>query len=141
MVVVLIGTEDVELELEPFDFRLPGVTSISADTHKFGYAPKGSSVIMYRSTEYIHHQVLQLSCTALLELSPVLCEPGLDRRHLHLAHPGRQVGQHRAVQTAGLVPQPAGRGGGQHLGGPGLPRQGGLHRRHPGRAPGRGGVC
>lgn len=31
-----------------FDFRLPGVTSISADTHKYGYAPKGSSVIMYR---------------------------------------------------------------------------------------------
>ena len=58
MVFILISAEDVELELEPFDFRLPGVTSISADTHKFGYAPKGSSVIMYRSTEYIHHQVL-----------------------------------------------------------------------------------
>ena len=34
-----------------FDFRLPGVTSISADTHKFGYAAKGSSVILYRSRE------------------------------------------------------------------------------------------
>ncbi|KAK3726980.1 hypothetical protein QZH41_014710 [Actinostola sp. cb2023] len=33
--------------LAPFDFRLDGVTSISADTHKYGYAPKGSSVIMY----------------------------------------------------------------------------------------------
>ena len=32
-----------------FDFRLPGVTSISADTHKFGYAAKGTSVILYRS--------------------------------------------------------------------------------------------
>ncbi|BFZ58252.1 hypothetical protein PYCC9005_005314 [Savitreella phatthalungensis] len=31
-----------------FDFRLPGVTSISCDTHKYGFAPKGSSVIMYR---------------------------------------------------------------------------------------------
>ena len=30
----------VGLHLEPFDFRVPGVTSISADTHKFGYAPK-----------------------------------------------------------------------------------------------------
>jgi len=29
------------------DFRVPGVTSISCDTHKYGYAPKGSSVIMY----------------------------------------------------------------------------------------------
>ena len=32
-----------------FDFRLPGVTSISCDTHKYGFAPKGSSIIMYRS--------------------------------------------------------------------------------------------
>ena len=34
--------------LPPFDFALPGVTSISCDTHKYGYAVKGSSVIMYR---------------------------------------------------------------------------------------------
>lgn len=33
----------------PFDFRLPGVTSISCDTHKYGFAPKGSSIIMYRN--------------------------------------------------------------------------------------------
>lgn len=35
----------------PFDtdFKLEGVTSISCDTHKYGFAPKGSSVIMYRS--------------------------------------------------------------------------------------------
>lgn len=32
----------------PFDFRIPGVTSISADAHKFGYGPKGTSVILYR---------------------------------------------------------------------------------------------
>ncbi|XP_061491240.1 sphingosine-1-phosphate lyase 1 isoform X2 [Rhineura floridana] len=35
-----------------FDFRVNGVTSISADTHKYGYAPKGSSLIMYRNEEY-----------------------------------------------------------------------------------------
>lgn len=34
-----------------FDFRVPGVTSISCDTHKYGFAPKGSSVIMYRNPE------------------------------------------------------------------------------------------
>ena len=33
------------------DFRLKGVTSISVDTHKYGFAPKGSSVIMYRSND------------------------------------------------------------------------------------------
>lgn len=34
-----------------FDFRLPGVTSISCDTHKYGFAPKGSSIIMYRNSK------------------------------------------------------------------------------------------
>lgn len=32
-----------------FDFEWPGVTSISADTHKYGYASKGTSVILYRN--------------------------------------------------------------------------------------------
>lgn len=31
-----------------WDFRNPGVTSISADLHKFGYAPKGASVLLHR---------------------------------------------------------------------------------------------
>ena len=34
-----------------FDFSLPGVTSISLDAHKFGYAMKGSSIILYRNPE------------------------------------------------------------------------------------------
>lgn len=34
-----------------FDFRLPGVTSISCDTHKYGFAPKGSSIVMYRNSK------------------------------------------------------------------------------------------
>lgn len=32
----------------PWDFRVDGVTSISADIHKLGYAPKGASVVLYR---------------------------------------------------------------------------------------------
>lgn len=43
-------------QVPEFDFRLPGVSSISADTHKYGYAPKGSSVIMYRHKTYLHYQ-------------------------------------------------------------------------------------
>lgn len=39
-----------------FDFRLPGVTSISADTHKYGYAAKGTSVVLYRGKELRHYQ-------------------------------------------------------------------------------------
>jgi glutamate/tyrosine decarboxylase-like PLP-dependent enzyme len=31
----------------PWDFRVPGVTSISADLHKYGYAPKGSSLLLF----------------------------------------------------------------------------------------------
>jgi len=34
--------------LAPWDFRVRGVTSISADLHKFGYAPKGVSVLLHR---------------------------------------------------------------------------------------------
>lgn len=39
-----------------FDFRLPGVTSISVDTHKYGFAPKGNSVVLYRSAEFRRYQ-------------------------------------------------------------------------------------
>ncbi|KAL0964238.1 hypothetical protein UPYG_G00321200 [Umbra pygmaea] len=42
--------------LAPFDFRVKGVTSISADTHKYGYAPKGSSVILYSDKKYRQFQ-------------------------------------------------------------------------------------
>ncbi len=46
---------------EPFDFRLPGVTSMSADVHKYGYAAKGVSVILYRHAELARHQVFATS--------------------------------------------------------------------------------
>ncbi len=39
-----LGVADIPL----FDFRVPGVTSISADTHKYGYAFKGSSTLLFR---------------------------------------------------------------------------------------------
>ncbi len=40
----------------PWDFRIEGVTSISADVHKLGYAPKGASVILYRDKGLRAHQ-------------------------------------------------------------------------------------
>ncbi len=40
----------------PFDFRVPGVTSMSCDTHKYGYAPKGTSVVLYRGQELRRYQ-------------------------------------------------------------------------------------
>ncbi|MFN3384536.1 MAG: pyridoxal phosphate-dependent decarboxylase family protein [Archaeoglobaceae archaeon] len=38
-------------KVEQFDFRVEGVTSISADLHKYGYAPKGASVVLFRSAD------------------------------------------------------------------------------------------
>ncbi|XP_022227563.1 sphingosine-1-phosphate lyase [Drosophila obscura] len=43
-------------KLRPFDFDVKGVTSISADTHKYGFAPKGSSVILYSEKKFKDHQ-------------------------------------------------------------------------------------
>ena len=40
----------------PFDFSVDGVTSMSADTHKFGFAPKGTSVVLYSSPDIRMHQ-------------------------------------------------------------------------------------
>ncbi len=40
-----------------FDFSVPGVTSVSADLHKYGYAAKGASVILYRSRELRRYQL------------------------------------------------------------------------------------
>ncbi|MDE3086076.1 MAG: aminotransferase class V-fold PLP-dependent enzyme [Acidobacteriota bacterium] len=53
---VLPWAERLGYPVPPFDFRLPGVTSMSADTHKFGYAAKGSSVVLYRSSELRRYQ-------------------------------------------------------------------------------------
>lgn len=51
--------EQLGYGIPPFDFRVPGVSSISADTHKYGYAFKGSSVVVFRdkalrNAQYFH---------------------------------------------------------------------------------------
>lgn len=43
--------------LPRWDYRVPGVTSISADIHKYGFAAKGASTITYRSLDLLRHQV------------------------------------------------------------------------------------
>jgi glutamate/tyrosine decarboxylase-like PLP-dependent enzyme len=48
---ILSFGERLGLPIPAFDFRLPGVTSISADTHKYGFALKGTSVLLYRTAE------------------------------------------------------------------------------------------
>uniref|UniRef100_A0A3B5L6B8 sphinganine-1-phosphate aldolase n=1 Tax=Xiphophorus couchianus TaxID=32473 RepID=A0A3B5L6B8_9TELE len=53
---LIVFMEKAGYSLAPFDFRVKGVTSISADTHKYGYAPKGSSVILYSDKKYRQYQ-------------------------------------------------------------------------------------
>jgi glutamate/tyrosine decarboxylase-like PLP-dependent enzyme len=43
-------------DIPPWDFRTPGVTSISADLHKYGYAIKGASVILHRPKANLRYQ-------------------------------------------------------------------------------------
>jgi len=45
----------------PCDFSVPGVTSISADTHKYAFAPKGSSVLMWRNKQWRSYQYFTTS--------------------------------------------------------------------------------
>jgi glutamate/tyrosine decarboxylase-like PLP-dependent enzyme len=53
---LLPWVERLGYDVPLWDFRVPGVTSISADTHKYGYALKGSSVLLYRSKDLRQHQ-------------------------------------------------------------------------------------
>jgi sphinganine-1-phosphate aldolase len=53
---VLPWAEKLGYPVPSFDFRLPGVTSMSADTHKYGYAAKGTSVVLYRGQALRHYQ-------------------------------------------------------------------------------------
>ncbi len=41
----------------PWDFRVPGVTSMSADVHKYGYCFKGVSTVMYRDRDLYQRQI------------------------------------------------------------------------------------
>ena len=53
---VLPWAKKLGYDVPTFDFSLRGVTSISADTHKYGYAAKGTSVVLYRGEELRHYQ-------------------------------------------------------------------------------------
>ncbi len=48
--------EKIGVQIPPFDFRVPGVTSISADIHKYGYSSKGASVVLYKNDELRSYQ-------------------------------------------------------------------------------------
>jgi glutamate/tyrosine decarboxylase-like PLP-dependent enzyme len=45
----------------PFDLRVRGVSSLSVDLHKYGYAPKGVSLLLHRTRDYARHQPFALT--------------------------------------------------------------------------------
>src|SRR4029077_12137211 len=54
---VLPFLERLGYAVPPWDFRVEGRTEISADVHKYGYCPKGASVILHRDADWFGHQV------------------------------------------------------------------------------------
>ena len=143
---VLPFVEMLGRDVPPWDFRVDGVSSISADIHKLGYAPKGVSVILHRTKE--------------LRALPDLRLRRLARRLLRVAEPaghpirpadGRGLGGHAAPRRRRLrradppdarrTPTRCARASGPSTGvtvlGDGrLPpdRHGGRHRRAPTRS-------
>ncbi len=61
-------------DIEPFDFSVPGVTSISADTHKYGYALKGTSVLCFADKSLRNDQYFYLTDWS----GGKYCSPGMD---------------------------------------------------------------
>src|SRR5260370_39436073 len=53
---ILPWGERLGLDIPRFDFRVPGVTSISADTHTYGDALKGAAGLLYRDRELRKYQ-------------------------------------------------------------------------------------
>ncbi|MDY7078484.1 MAG: aspartate aminotransferase family protein, partial [Chloroflexota bacterium] len=97
----------------PFDFRLPGVTSMSADTHKYGYAAKGTSVVLYRGLELRHHQYyISTDWPGGLYLSPTLAgsRPGALSAAcwaaiMAMGEQGYTEATKRILETAALIKQ------------------------------------
>jgi sphinganine-1-phosphate aldolase len=62
------------IKIPKFDFSLPGVTSISADLHKYGLCPKGISLLMYSKHEYRKYNYF----TYPHFMGGFYCTPGFD---------------------------------------------------------------
>ena len=66
--------QELGLPIPVFDFRLPGVTTISADTHKYGYALKGTSVLCFRDRALRNAQYFYLTDWS----GGKYCSPGME---------------------------------------------------------------
>jgi sphinganine-1-phosphate aldolase len=66
--------QELGYDVPVFDYRIPGVTSISADTHKYGYALKGTSVLTFRDKALRNAQYFFLTDWS----GGKYCSPGMD---------------------------------------------------------------
>jgi glutamate/tyrosine decarboxylase-like PLP-dependent enzyme len=66
--------QELGYDVPVFDYRLPGVTSISADTHKYGYALKGTSVLTFRDQALRNAQYFYLTDWS----GGKYCSPGME---------------------------------------------------------------
>jgi sphinganine-1-phosphate aldolase len=66
--------QELGYDIPLFDYRVPGVTSISADTHKYGYALKGTSVLTFRDRELRNAQYFYLTDWS----GGKYCSPGME---------------------------------------------------------------
>jgi len=108
---VLPWAEKLGYPVPPFDFRLAGVTSMSADTHKFGYAAKGSSVVLYRDRDLRSYQYYRTATwMGGLYYSPTFAgsRPGAISAECWAAmvafgEEGYLVATRAVLETAGLI--------------------------------------
>ena len=66
--------EQLGFPIPVFDFRLPGVTTISADTHKYGYGLKGTSLLLFRDKALRNGQYFFQTAWS----GGKYCSPGID---------------------------------------------------------------
>ena len=66
--------QELGYDIPCFDFRIPGVTSISADTHKYGYAFKGTSTLLFRDKALRNAQYFFVTDWS----GGKYCSPGMD---------------------------------------------------------------
>ncbi|MFV0316121.1 MAG: pyridoxal phosphate-dependent decarboxylase family protein [Microthrixaceae bacterium] len=71
---ILPWGEKLGYDIAPFDFRHPGVTTISADTHKYAYGFKGTSVLAFRDKAMRNSQYFFLTDWT----GGKYCSPGMD---------------------------------------------------------------
>ena len=93
---ILPWGEELGYPVPPFDFRVPGVTSISADTHKYAYGLKGTSVLLFRDRALRNSQYFFLTDWT----GGKYCSPGME---------GSRSGGLLAATWAGMLK--LGRGG------------------------------